>query len=357
LSGRLRALALGYQGFGNVGDEAILAGLEALLADGRVEVATVIGGPEPIPAYASARRVVTRRMRPNLAALRALRRSRLVIISGGGLLHDHWWTVVPTYLAWVVMARLAGARVVWAGVGLGPLRRRSLRRLAGWALRLSTAVTVRDPESADLARALAARIPITVVPDPAFLLPVPASAERRGIGVIVRGPTPGDQGQADALATALAEAATRLDRLPGGLSLITFGGPNDRAFAEQVAARASLARGAPAIEELSPDPQAALRRIAALEAVVSVRLHGCILAALAGTPVVPIAYDPKVSSLAARLDRPDDCLPLEGLTGTAIVSALERAESPLAREMVAARLAALRGEASLLRDAIEGAVP
>lgn len=355
MSGRVRAVALGYQGFGNVGDEAILAGLESVLAGSRVRVTTVIGGPEPIPAFSGAQRIITRRMRPNLRALRALRRSRLVILSGGGLLHDHWWTVVPTYLAWVVLARLVGARVAWAGVGIGPLRGRLGRFLAGRALRLATVVTVRDDESASLAAVLAPGKKVTVVPDPALMLPAPAAGVRRGIGFIIRGPTPGNDEQSGTLSAALTAAASQLAARPATVRLLTFGGPSDRAFADGVAGRSAEAGHVLEIEELSPDPLAALDRAASLEAIVSVRLHGCILAALAGTPMVPIAYDDKVANLARRLGRAGDCLPVAGLTGSAIVAALERAETPDALAMVAERVAVLRGEGDVLRALIEGA--
>src|SRR5690606_4645669 len=126
----VRAVAVGYQGFGNLGDEAILAGIEELLGGTGIVVSHVVSGPGPVSAFPAARRVPTRRMRPTLQALRALRRAQLLLISGGGLLNDHWATVVPTYLAWVVLGRLLGLRVAWLGVGVGPLRRRWSRLLA-----------------------------------------------------------------------------------------------------------------------------------------------------------------------------------------------------------------------------------
>lgn len=355
MNGQIRAVALGYQGFGNVGDEAILAGIEELLDGSRVQVVTVVGGPQPIPAFASAGRITTHRMRPNLAALRALRRTRVLLVSGGGLLHDHWLTVVPTYLAWSVMARLAGARVAWVGVGVGPLRRPVSRRLAGWALRLAACVTVRDAESAELVARIAPRVKVTMVPDPALLMSPPAPRARSGIGFVVRGPTPGNEAEGGGMAAALADAAGGIGARAAPGHLITLGGPTDRIFAEAVRDRAAQAGTKLSIEELGPDPHAALERIAGLEAMVSVRLHGLILAALAGTPVVPIAYDQKVLSMSRRLGLDDVCQPTAGLSGPRIIAALAEAESPAMREQVARRVGEIRSGAAALCSLIEQA--
>ncbi len=353
MNGRVRAVALGYQGFGNVGDEAILAGIEELLSDSHVEVVAVVGGHEQIPAYPAARRIATRRMRPNLASLRALSRARLLLVSGGGLLHDHWVTVVPTYLAWMLLARLTGTRVVWVGVGVGPLDRPILRRMAGWALRLAACVTVRDPESALLVARIAPRVKVTVVPDPALLMAPPAARPRSGIGFVVRGPTPGRDGESDEMIGGLARAAANAGK--GDVRLLTFGGPRDRAFADAVRGLAAQDGSTLPIEELGPDPRQALEVLAGLQAVVTVRLHGLLLAALAGTPAVPIAYDDKVASMARHLGLHEACQPVTGLTGHGITAALASVQTEKQRELVAGRLIEIRSNAALLRRLIEAA--
>jgi len=355
MSGRVRAVALGYQGFGNVGDEAILAGIEQLLVGSPVEVVAVVGGHEPIPAFATARRIATHRMRPNLASLRALGRARLLLVSGGGLLHDHWATVVPTYLAWSILARVTGARVVWVGVGVGPLNRPMLRRMASWALRLAACVTVRDAESALLVASIAPRVKVTVVPDPALLMAPPAPRSRGGIGFVVRGPTPGHEDETDGMAVALAEAVAGVSTRERSARLLTLGGPRDRAFAKAVRGLSTRDSTTLPIEELSPDPRHAIEVLAGLQAVVTVRLHGLLLAALAGTPAVPIAYDDKVSSMARQLGLDEICQPAAGLTGHGIIGALAAVQTAAQQERVADRVSEMRSSATLLRSLIEEA--
>jgi polysaccharide pyruvyl transferase CsaB len=351
------AVALGYQGFGNLGDEAILTGLEVVLTGSSVQVRAVVCGPDPVAGFPDARRLRTRRMRPTAAALRALRRSRLLIISGGGLLHDHWLSVVPTYLLWSLLARTLGVRVAWVGVGIGPLERPLARRLAGWSLRLASLVTVRDEESARLVGEIAPGVPVHVVADPSVHNPTPVRdrrAQRSGLAVIVRGPTPRDAGRTAALAQALADAAAQAADDLGLATVLTFGGPADGPFAERVAGLATAGAPLP-IEPMPPDPTAAIAELGRYAAVITVRLHGMLLAAVAGTPAVAIAYDPKVAASARRLGMEDQCIALADARAEAILGALDRARRPDALAVVAARLAALRATGPDLRQLIEAA--
>ena len=360
-----RAIALGYQGFGNVGDEAILAGIEELLAGTSIDVTAVIGGREPIAAFASARRVSTRRLRPTRSAITALRGQEVMIISGGGLLHDHWWTVVPTYLAWSILARLAGARIAWIGVGIGPLRSWWSRRLAGLALRLASLVTVRDVGSARLARAIAPGITVREVPDPAFLLRAPAPAERTGFGFVVRAPAPRDAELAPALAGLLGKTAAAAARDGMPVAILTFGGGRDLPFAEMVVASARSALGpdegpgsAPIpVEQLEPDPAHVLARLASFEALVTVRLHGLILAAIAGTPAVPVVYDPKVAAIANQLGIGDLCLELHEVaseTPETVLGRVHAMQDADRRSAVAASVDRMRRSVDELRAAMVG---
>ena len=354
MSQTLKAISVGYQGFSNVGDEAILAGVEVLLNGTRIRVDWVVCGPQPVTAFADAIRIRTRRGRPSLAGVRALRRADLLLFSGGGLLHDHWPVVVPTYLAWSLLARASGTRIAWVGVGVGPLRGRIARRLAGWTLRLADLVTVRDLESADLVGEVAPGMPVTVVPDPAIFIVPPATGPKRGgVGIIVRPPAPAQAELGEHMARELGEAAARLSADGRTVTLLTFGGPRDREVAEAVAVAAADAGGPrPAIDELGPDPLPVLKRLAALEGVISVRLHGLILAAVAQTPAVGVSYDPKVAAWANRLG--SESMPLTDLEASRLLQALERNMAQTTTSSVATRVSKLQAEMGALRALLTG---
>lgn len=353
-----QAVLLGYQGYGNVGDEAILTGLAELLRESPIRVTAILGGPEPIPAFPDARRLHTPRQLPTLAAVRALRRADLLVISGGGLFHDHWRRVTLTYLAWHLLARLAGTRIVWAGVGVGPLRTRLGRFAVRTSARLATRVTVRDRGSAALLGSVAPGVTVTVVPDPAVANPLPRdpAVERAGLGIILRAPTPADHDRyAAPLAALLAGLAREVLARGRPASLITFGGTMDEAFLAALLAALGDAGPRPAVERLTPDPAAAIDRLARLEEIVSVRLHGLVLGALAGTPAVPIVYDTKVAAWADLLGLADLAVGLDRIRATTpadLRARLSLAGAPARRRATAERVTALRDRSTVLRDEI-----
>jgi polysaccharide pyruvyl transferase WcaK-like protein len=297
-----RAAFLGYQGFGNLGDEAILAGIERVLEPLKLTPAILIGGPAvgTVGAFPGARRISPRRLLPTLDALRALRSCQVLILSGGGLFNDHWATVIPRYLSWVVAARIAGARVAWLGVGVGPIRRRGWRRLARLAARLSEPVFVRDRASAIL---LGGGPKIRVAPDMAFFNPPPPTRRRDPVlALIVRPPVRSGSEPAASLERTLSAVAA-CGAAAGLEPRLQLMAPDvDRLFAERVGLRIQAELGVrPRIEVLGRTSPEALERLAACELVASVRLHGLILAAIAGVPCLPIAYDPKITAIAHQL--------------------------------------------------------
>lgn len=351
-----RAVILGYQGFGNAGDEAILTGIERLLDDVSIEVEAIVGGTEPIAAFPQARRIAARRLRPNVAGLRALMRADLLLMSGGGLIHDHWISGLPLYLAWNVAARLAGAQIIWIGVGIGPLRSRWSRFLAGRILRLAALVTVRDAESARLALDVAPHVTATITPDPAFFNPAPPERTRSGVGAVIRAPAPQDSVLESRFATALGNELSAIAASGRDVVLLTMGGARDTRFAEAVR-RAALSAGTNArVEQLRPDPMTVLHRLGSLEAIITVRLHGLILGAIAGTPALPIAYDPKVSAVAAQLGLDDLSLTLEQVVSSPVgtlAGLLGLAETPERRNRVADEVAGLRAQQKVIRSSLE----
>ena len=346
-----RAGIVGFIGHGNLGDEMILAGIEAVLAPTPISVTTLFGGPDlaRTVSFQTARRVSPWRSLPTPRAIRELRRVDLLLIGGGGLFNDYWPFLIPRYLAWILAARLAGARVAWIGIGVGPIRRRPWRWLARAAARLSDRVLVRDPASAALLGGQSGRV--RVIPDPALFVEVPV--ERRPepvLGLIVRGPVNGaDEPQVTQLVELLAELATAGRGAGLETRLLLMAPEADRAFAERVADRLARDGERPSIGPLGPTPSELWRQLGGLEAAGSVRLHGLLLSALAGVPCVPIAYDEKVTHAAEALGLGDLVLDPWGDAGAIAAERLASAREPDRTRAVALRVAELRGEAEGVR--------
>lgn len=224
----MRLLISGYYGFGNVGDEAILAGiLEALRhaagaepaaasaasaeasveliaaggASGKACAGLNVAGIEPVvlsgePAATRLLHGVKAISRSDPRAVwRALSKADLLISGGGGLIQDRTSARSSLYYLGVIeMAHRAGVPVYVYSQGVGPLRRAWLRKTAGAALKRVRGAGVRDEASRVLLQELG--VPserIAVTADPAFALRPPSPGEREqalaGAG-IVRGTQP-----------------------------------------------------------------------------------------------------------------------------------------------------------------------
>jgi polysaccharide pyruvyl transferase WcaK-like protein len=348
-----RIATVGFQGFGNIGDEAILTGIERLLEGTRATVVTVFSGPETgsVAAFPGVPRLVTWKHLPTLRALRVLRRVDRLILAGGGLFNDHWTAVIPRYLAWTLAGRLAGARVAWVGVGVGPVRRGWLRAVLRLGARIADVVTVRDRGSA---RVLGASVGSVVVPDPSVFNEIPGRRQGDGIGIVVRAPAPSQREHGPRLLHALAELVRHLADRGQSVRVLSMGGPADADFVAQLQS-ALAGRDGVSVAALGPAPDDALRMLAGLESVVTLRLHGLLLAALAGVPVVAVAYDPKVDAAAERLGLADLVISLDAVSAERVLTALDTAGEDARRQVVAAAVRDLRADRTALISAIAGA--
>lgn len=239
-----------------------------------------------------------RHLSETLAAMRA---SDLVVVGGGGLLNDmfglRWlsqWVAAPILGQWLRKP------VVLHGVGVGPLRSRTARWLVRRAVRSATAVTVRDDYSAGwLTRIGIPPHRVRTTADPVFGLRCrPSVIPRRDtlnwVGIVPR--FDGPEGT-DALIgyRTLAEQLSRAGWVVRMLPLSRYDHQ-----------RVGAARLTPwqTVEHVH-NPFEYLRVVEGASAVISTRMHGCLLAALTGIPVVPlVTYDPKLESIASRLDLP-----------------------------------------------------
>jgi polysaccharide pyruvyl transferase WcaK-like protein len=363
---RKHLVSVAYQGFGNVGDEAILTGVEELLKGSQFDVSTIVAGSvAPVVAFPNAVRICQRRITVSPAALARLAVSDGLLIAGGGLLHDHWVDVIPRYLAWAMSARLLRKPVVWLGVGVGPIRRAAFRRMAAAATRVSDLVLVRDRASADLLTRIGGRVD-GVMPDlalfnPPAVLPVsypggqsPSSA--RPLAIIIRRPIRDDPALLRRIADELAAFAVRewrLARRP--LRVLTFAGPRDIGLAHELV-RVATANGHPdiAIVEVAPHPSDAISVLAASCGVVSMRLHGLLMGAMLGLPIVGIAYDDKVRAVLSELGADALIVSLRSLSVSVLVQAWERAASPDTIHAISQAVARQRARRAEILDRLSG---
>jgi len=283
----MRVLISGYYGFGNLGDEALLSGLTRALSERGIE--SVVLSADPAATTAMHGVVARHRITGLLAGLIS---TDALISGGGGLLQDGTSArSLRYYLGVIRLARLLGRPAVVYGQSLGPLSAEGRGRVASVVRGLP--LLLRDESSVALAATLGAQA--RLVADPALLLSMrsaPAVPASRTVVLVPRG------GQ-ETLNAALERLASRLVDEGRSVTVASLHPSEDDASVARLLAAVPATSSSPV-----PTPAAALELFAGAAYVVSVRLHGCILAALAGTGYAGLSYDTKVDGFLTQAAAP-----------------------------------------------------
>jgi polysaccharide pyruvyl transferase CsaB len=289
----MRVVISGYFGYGNTGDEAILAGmLVSLRRETEMHVTVLSGNPDETERTHGVHAI----RRGDLAAIiRALRDADGLISGGGSLLQDRTsFRPVAYYSGVMQLARLLGTPYVVYAQGLGPTRYAPNRALAAMALRGAAYVSLRDEASIALARRLGVPRRIELVSDPALALDPPSGGTGRHVAIAVR-----TWGGRRTYLTELREALADLSR---DMPIVAV------PMQDEVDREPSLAviQGISSADVLPADATFGerLAAIGSAKVVIGMRLHALILAAGAGVPALAVSYDPKVDAFAARAGQP-----------------------------------------------------
>ncbi len=357
MSQKKRILLSGYYGYGNAGDEAVLAGLvtgfRASASAEALDITTLSGN------VAETRTMhgigAADRYRP-AALLPAIARCDLFLSGGGSLLQDvsspH---SIFYYLGVVKMAQMLGKKTMFIAQGIGPLNLPRSRKLVAAVANRLDAVTVRDPDSAALLREIGGTRPfIEVTADPALLLSpsdLPThfnSGGGRGafFGVALRPWHGQDSLGAEVAAACLPSLAGQKPRL------LPMQDTSDRPVAEQFA-DAWRGEKSAALCSTTDGLAPLLSIIAGCDMMVGMRLHALILAAAAGVPSVALSYDPKVSAFMQASGQGDAVYDLSRPDQDALGALLARvwAERAARAAALAAVLPGLRAKAMRNVDA------
>jgi N-acetylglucosaminyldiphosphoundecaprenol N-acetyl-beta-D-mannosaminyltransferase len=301
----MRVVVSGYHGFGNIGDEAVLAALIQQTREIAPEAEYVALSGDP------ARTVSVHGIgaipRTSVAVVvRELRRADLLVSGGGSLLQDATGRgSVPYYAGIMLLARMLGVPVSVYAQGVGPLNSGAARRLARLALSRASVITLRDPGSMELVRQIGVTKPQPVlVADPAFALePEDAGDCEASLPPCPRvmfalRPWPGADNREAVYAGVIQRVCNELG---ANVVLLAFQPDTDLAVASGIADLCEAGGCArPQVAAFHGSPRQALSTIAQADLVVGMRLHSLIFAASAGVPAVAIDYDPKVRAMAER---------------------------------------------------------
>ncbi len=291
-------------------------------------------------------------------ALDRLRGTRLLVVSGSGVLSDHFggpMNLPYTLWKWCVAARLAGARIVFLSMGAGPLDSRLSRWFIKRSLNWSDYRSLRDESSKRLVDGLGVRAPTPLYPDLAHSLHLPGTPRRstsgpaREIGV---NPFPQydprywpvqDAGSYRQYLDRLAEFCVALLRRGARLHLFPTQLRSDTLVIADL--RDAILRRMPeALDrvvvprvETIEDLTAVLDRV---DLVVATRFHGILLALMRARPVLAVSNHNKMTELMVAAGQAEFVLPIDGIDPQillerflALEAGRERIEADLGRRM------------------------
>ena len=310
-TGRYGVLICGAYGMRNAGDEAIL---HALIAEMR--------GIDPwMPISVMSRRAAETSRYCGVDAvytfdfprmLRTMRCRELFVNGGGSLLQD----VTSTRSLWYYLftlgaAKRRGCRVMMYGCGIGPIRGKLNRKLAGRTVQRSVdAVTLREENSLQELRSLGVTAPeVLVASDPALSLrPAPeAEIDRlmRGLGLDPAGRYlcfslrrwTGVKDKLELFAAAADYAWERYGLQP---LLLTVNPAQDDRTTERFAA---LIHAPCVTVDAPPETAEIVGLVGRMTAVLAMRLHVLIFAASQAVPLAAVSYDPKVAAFLDYLSQ------------------------------------------------------
>jgi N-acetylglucosaminyldiphosphoundecaprenol N-acetyl-beta-D-mannosaminyltransferase len=287
----------GYYGFGNLGDETILAGLLRGIRSEISDVEILVISGNPLDTRRRYQVAAVSRLNPKI--LRELRSADLFISGGGGLLQDKTsLRSLLYYLSLIYIAQKLNIPSFICAQGIGPLKRKFSRWLVKRVLQKSTAISVRDEASREVLTELGINN-LFLTADLSFLAEVKAEGDHLElehlppplIGISVRD-TPGFDPKdfADKVSKTLAASK-------GSAVFLPFS-PFDVGVCQSVA---RWLTGKYKIISNIDSLAKATSIIQKLDVLVGMRLHSIMLANRLGIAAIGLAYDPKVNQFMSMI--------------------------------------------------------
>lgn len=347
-------LIAGYYGFGNTGDETILAAMLADLRDHRenLEVTVISGNPQETETNHHVRSIL---WTDTQSIFDAVRKCDMVILGGGGIFHDQFGfkeeylltqnhSGVAFFSGFALLAAMYQKPLMLYAVGVGPLLTEAGERLTKVSFEAANVASVRDAESLDVLHKLGLQNANGFVTgDPAFMLkPDKARAEK----ILQNLKLPGNENapliavcvrywdiqvSPEKWQSSLAGALDRfVEEVDGEILFIPFQNlettPDVNDVAVALAVREQMrnkSRSTILNKEYPPETIAGL--IVCCDFVVGMRYHSLIFSIIGRKPMVGLAYDPKVEHLLTQAGMTEYLFNLDTMTSEGLHEGMQKA--------------------------------
>jgi len=304
---------MGYYGYGNSGDDALLC---AILKDLKEAVPTF----SPVvfsynPEDTAAEHGVTAVNRFNVLKMKkAMKHAKVFIAGGGSLIQDITSTKsLIYYLYCIKLAKKYGLKVMLYANGIGPVIKEKNKRTVKEILDLADVITLRDSDSFELLKNLGVTKPqISVTSDPVFSLSTcdedgakrileKLGVDGKYIAVSARSLTKGVEDFAKNFAEMMDYISEKTGCTP---VFVPMQYEKDKRISQKIIENM---KHRAVFVDLKTTIAETMGIISNAESVVAVRLHMLIFGAVAGKPVLGVNYDPKVKSFMHSMQL-DCCL-------------------------------------------------
>lgn len=301
-------LLLGYFGFDNSGDDAILKAMVDKLkfVDENVEITALSKNPEKTSSEYEVSSINRFSLRE---VYKAMKETDCFIFGGGSLLQDITSSrSLYYYLTLINMARFLNKPIFVFANGVGPIDKKINRILTKKILDKVDYITLRDKSSYNFVRTIGVKNPnIKVTADPVFLLN--ASPDERAdeilkdqninlsentIGISIR-----NWPKSPNLAREIAGFCDKLIEEDVDILIVPMHYPYDVEYSENIKILSRNERIHILDKKYKVEDIISILKKCKL--VLAMRLHALIYAAKANVPIVGLIYDPKVTGLIEEL--------------------------------------------------------
>lgn len=302
---------LGYYGYYNSGDDAILKSFVDYVQQHHKDLSIVVLSNNPYQTRELYRVQSVYRFHP-FKVPSLLSKTRLFITGGGTLIQDG--TSSRSLLYYLYMIKLAlrkGAHTVLFANGLGPLSKRKNRKAASEILNRMEVITLRDSNAYQELKSLGVNRPVTkVAADPVLALSpgnlsigleilkkegIPVSKDI--IAICVRKWKKVKRSE-EILAALADKISVEFNAVP---LFVPMQHPDDLRFSEKILRlmkeKGYLIRGSYSVDET-------MSILGNTNLVIGMRLHSLIYAVNMGVPMVGLAYEPKVDYFMQSINQP-----------------------------------------------------